>query len=134
MKIKLDEVIYAIDATNDMYQFYLHKDTGVIVICSDDGCGEISVDELEENWDKYIALPTQFEIHEYSIMEDFISTLPKDKQVCLEQVIHGRGVFRRFKDTLYELSLESNWYEYLDKVYRKIAIEWCKKNDIGYVE
>ena len=39
----------------------------------------------------------------------------------LARVIQGRGDFRRFKDKLYDLNLEKQWYQYRDEAYEKIA-------------
>ncbi len=40
-------------------------------------------------------------------------------QDVLAGAIQGRGAFRRFKDKLYDLSLEKQWYQYRDEAYEK---------------
>lgn len=40
-------------------------------------------------------------------------------QDVLVGAIQGRGAFRRFKDKLYDLSLEKQWYQYRDEAYEK---------------
>ena len=68
-------------------------------------------------------------------MEVFVCDLPEGKnQDTLERAIQGRGAFRRFKDKLYDLNLEQNWYDYRDSAYERIAKEWCKKYNIDIVE
>ena len=48
---------------------------------------------IEEEWNiRFFALPSQFDIHEYSIMEDFVWELPQGPvQDSLENAIRGRG-------------------------------------------
>src|SRR5206468_10868861 len=47
----------------------------------------------------------------------------------LARAIEGRGAFRRFKDTLYELSdLRERWFAFHDVRMRRRAIEWLRDN------
>lgn len=83
----------------------------------------------------YIPLPGQYDINEYRIMEEFIYELPAGKnQDVLARVIQGRGAFRRFKDKLYDLNLEKQWYQYRDEIYEKIARQWSERHKIDLVE
>lgn len=94
------------------------------------------IEEIEEGWiEDYIPLPDQYEIHEYSMMEDFVYEHTTGKvQEHLEHAMQGRGAFRRFKDKLYDLDLEKKWYKFRDEAYEKIAREWCEKYKIDIVE
>lgn len=68
-------------------------------------------------------------------MEEFIYELPAGKnQDVLARAIQGRGVFRRFKDKLYNLNLEKQWYQYRDEAYEKIARQWCERYKSDLVE
>lgn len=92
-------------------------------------------DEIEENPDRYLRLPTKFEIHEYRIMEEFVWSLSEGRQQdLLERAIRGRGAFRKFKDTVYDLGLDKKWFQYEAVAYHKIAIDWCRENGIEYYE
>ena len=76
-----------------------------------------------------VAHECQYEIDEYSIMEDFIWSLPEgEMQNKLVGKIRGRGAFSRFRDGIYRFGIEKDWYEYLEKAHREIAVEWCEKN------
>lgn len=67
-------------------------------------------------------------------MEEFIYKLPEGKnQDVLLRAIQGRGAFRRFKDRLYDLNLEKQWYQYRDEAYEKIARQWGEKHKIVIV-
>ncbi|MFO7900018.1 MAG: UPF0158 family protein [Planctomycetota bacterium] len=84
--------------------------------------------------DEYVAPPDEFDIHEWSIMERFTRSVGDDQQCeALSAAIHGSGAFRRFKDTLYRLGIEDDWYRYRDAEFERIAIEWLESEGIPYV-
>ena len=96
---------------------------------------ELFEDISEGFVEDYIPLPGQYDINEYRIMEEFIYELPAGKnQDVLAGAIQGRGAFRRFKDKLYDLNLEKQWYQYRDEAYEKIARQWCERHKINLVE
>lgn len=94
---------------------------------------EEDVDNIEENPDDFALLPTQYDINEYSIMEDFIDEIDNEEvKYKLYDSIKGKGAFRRFKNTIYYLNLKTQWFDFKANALRKIAIEWCEENDISY--
>ena len=56
-------------------------------------------------------------------------THPRD---ALLDSIHGAGAFRRFKDTLYRLGIEEDWYKYRDHALEEMAIEWLEAEGIPF--
>ena len=90
---------------------------------------------LDEEPERFIRLPSKYEIHEYSIMEDFVYSLPEGAmQNQLYHAIQGRGAFRRFKDTVNRMGIAKQWYDYQDNAHREIAIRWCRDNEYEYWE
>ena len=139
MKVKLNDIIEAIDCVNDEIQyFYSTKTEEILMVWEGMVNGEDApdlIEEIEGSLDEYIILPGQYEIDEYSMMEEFIDSLPEGyKQDKLYDAISGRGAFRRFKDEVYELGLEQKWYKYRDREYEKLAIEWCEKNSLEIIK
>lgn len=140
MKVKLDDVIEAMESANEeACYFYSVKDEKIILLfecmVEDEKNQELYEYIKEFGDDNYISLPDQYDIHEYSIMEDFIETVASQrKQNYLYNAIRGKKAFRRFKDAIYELGIENQWYKYRDKQYEKIAREWCEKYNIEIVE
>ncbi len=135
MKVKLNDVVEALDFVNDETQyFYSIKTEEILMVWDGMVNGETDpdlIEEIEESFDEYIALPGRFEIDEYGVMEEFIDNLPEGrKQDELYDAIRGKGAFRRFKDAVYELGLEQKWYKYRDSAYEKLAIKWCEENGI----
>jgi hypothetical protein len=46
--------------------------------------------------------------------------------------IKGKGAFRRFKDTLVDLNIQDDWYEFRQQMFEQIAIEWLEEEKIPY--
>ena len=107
MKINISTIIEAIEMADDNFTFFLDLETGKSVLLADElstGMDNEGLEnEIEDNPERFFRLPTKFEIHEYNIMEEFIQTLKGEDADKLEQVIQGRGAFRRFKDIITEI-------------------------------
>lgn len=68
-------------------------------------------------------------------MGEFIWSLDDEKKAeKLEIAICGKGASSRFKDSIYNMGIEQQWYEYQTNVYKKIAIDWCRDNQVEYTE
>lgn len=136
MKLKLDDVVEALGISSDESAYYYNKETGELVFVMDPifGCNDQALlDDLAENEDKYLRLPSKYDINEYQLMKEFIRDFPPGKvQNRLERVIRGKGAFRNFKDAIYDLKIEKQWYDCKDVEYRKIAIRWCEEHGIQY--
>lgn len=140
MKVKLQDVLEAMSFTNPETEYYYSTETEEVLMIFDgmvngEDDSEL-IEEIEDGFiEDYIPLPGQYDIDEYSMMENFIYELPEGKaQDELENAIRGRGAYRRFKDKLYNLGLEQKWYKYRDDAYTKVAREWCERNNIEIIE
>ena len=139
MKIKLDVVLEAIECADDAFTYYYDTETESTVFLQDPLFAGESNEELEEliesNPERFYCLPTKYDIHEYSIMEDFVDELPSGRaRNELASAIHGKGAFRRFKTGIIYHRIEQEWYTYRDNAYKQIAIRWCEENEIEYEE
>jgi len=150
--VKLSDIVDAMDMASDMMTHYLNKKTGGVIPVSQE---EMDAAENEDDpkdfpdWqqdiikvargimetDEYISLPSQFDIHEYDMMERFCLSL-KDEKISgdLYGTIKGKGAFRRFKDKILEYGIEQDWYQYKDNAYRAKAREWCEENNVEFTE
>ena len=139
MKVKISDVVEALDFANDETEYFYSIKTGEILMVWD---GMVNgktdpdlIEEIEENFEEYITLPGKYEIDEYNMMEEFVENLPDGrKKGELYDAIRGRGAFRRFKDEVYELGLVQKWYKYRDEAYEMVAIKWCNKNQIEIIK
>ena len=115
MRVKLDDVIEALEFADEEMGFFYNTKTESIVVIGTYIESDITYDDIDENWDDYIALPKKFDINEYNIMRNFIDELHEGRgKYILKNAIRGRDAFRRFKDNIIYLGLEQKWYKYRD--------------------
>ncbi len=150
LPVKLQDVIDALDATAEELSHYLDKRTGEIFLVTSEEMEAAEEDELVSeypDWQRegilkareilqsndFAALPTQFDIHEYKIMEDFCLAFA-DRQAGeqLLRLIKGSGAFRRFKNAIQSMGVQDAWYEYRGTEIEKLAIEWLEQESIEY--
>ena len=153
IQVKLSDIIEGMDSQSDERSCYLSKKTGEIIAILDEELRAAEEDdpietfpewqrpsikiaqEILESTGHYAALPSQFEIHEYSIMERFCLS-PDDEQIsdALYSSIKGRGAFRRFRDAIHRLNIAGDWYAYREEAFKQIARDWCKENGIEFID
>mgnify|MGYP002587986123 FL=1 len=132
MKVKLEDIIEAMEFANMETEYYYDTQNEKVLMLFDE---MVDGEDNPELFEDYIPLPGQYDINEYRIMEEFIYELPAGKnQDVLARTIQGRGAFRRFKDKLYDLNLEKQWYQYREEAYEKIARQWSERHKIDIVE
>jgi hypothetical protein len=123
--IFLREVIEAMEMHGENCLSFLDPDTGEIVTTTEEErrLAEEPDESLEQlpEWQhqmvrkvravlagkRCLQLPNRFEIHEWSIMNEFAQAQHSERvrQELLE-VIHGAGAFRMFRSTIRRLGLE----------------------------
>ena len=148
--VDLDKIIEGMEFQSAEMQAFLNSKTGEIVVITEEEFWAAEKDEPLEKFpqwqqenimtarkilaeDHYIGLPSQFDIHEYSIMESFCLSINDGKlQDIMYSSIKGSGAFRRFKDNIRRYHIEEDWYKYRDEAIKEIAIEWCEDNKIRY--
>lgn len=152
LPVLLQEVASELQLVNDMCRAYLNKRTGEIILITDedrrladDPDGEKNLPDWQRDLlpkirhviesEDWLALPSQWEIHDYRIMERFCCSIEQDEaREQLLQAIHGRGAFRRFRETAERLHLMEDWYAYRDQAYEKIAARWLEAHEIPFVQ
>ena len=149
---KLSEIIEGMDFQFDETSSFLNTRTGQVVSVGDDDLRAAEDEKVVKLWpewqrdniqiakeileeDYYVRLPSKFDINEYSVMEDFCLSL-SDERISnkLLNYIKGRGAFRRFKDEIYRLGIEEDWYKYRDNAFKEMAIDWCKDNGVEFID
>jgi nitroreductase len=131
-EVFLEDVAEEMQMVNDESSVFYNAETGEFAYYSayfpDAGVGP---DEFED--EKYIALPSQRDVREYDIMEEFAESVrDASRRRRLQIALEGRGAFRRFKDELIRTNLQENWYAFRDKAFLEIARRWCGENGIPY--
>lgn len=149
MKVNFKDLVDALEFHVDESTSFIHLKTGEIYLISDeeinhaenDSCDypdwqkdniEIAKDYLKNESD-YLAIPSQYDVDEYRMMEDFASQI--EDQTKSEQLficLRGKGAFRRFKDQLIRSEIENDWYQFKREKYEEFAKEWCEANVLEF--
>ena len=151
--VKLSEIIDGMESQTDEATAYLNKETGEIVLLSDE---EFSAAEekrplesypewqrglireaariLEDDEDRYVELPSKFDVDEYRMMERFALSVDDEFSADLLAAIKGKGAFRRFKDRAARFGIEEDWYKFRAAKFKDSAVDWSESNDIEYID
>ncbi len=149
--VLLKDIVDALEMQFDESSSFLNLDTGQVETVSHELLGEAEEpgdgdpdlpDWQTGEWevakrivstDRFVKLPTKFDVHEWSIMEKFAYSIESDAiQADLLNVLRGRGAFRFFKDTVRRHGIERDWFQFRDEALREIAIEWCEEHRIKW--
>ena len=83
--------------------------------------------------DRCLQLPHRFEIHEWSIMDEFAQTWDSERMPEeLLDAIHGAGAFRMLRSTIRRLGLENRWYKFRQEALVEIARNWLEEHKLPY--
>ena len=116
--VLLSDIIDALEIQFDESSSFLDLDTGRVEPVSNDLLGEAeeSSDEEQadlpawqkEEWqiakrivssDRFLRLPTKFDVHEWEIMRNFSDTVASPAiRKDLQNSLHGSGAFRSFQE------------------------------------
>ena len=149
MIVSLRQVVEELTALPDEATLYLDRETGELYALGDEEAGLVEdgrTDELPD-WladelprirevlaaERWLTLPTRFEVHEWAIMDGFARSYA-DTALGeeLAAAIHGRGAFRAFKDTVHRHRVEQEWYRFRDTAVADIAAAWLDEHGIAY--
>jgi Uncharacterised protein family (UPF0158) len=147
--ISFRAVIEAMETTSDDCVSYLDPDTGEIIAVTEEERLLAEAESLEDvpEWqremlpkiraalgsERFLELPGRFEIHEWSIMDEFSRAQGSERiRQELMDAIHGAGAFRTFRSAIRRLGLELNWYQFREEALREIARNWLEEHKLPY--
>jgi len=149
--VLLSDVMFEIEGTTEEWSSFIDRKNGEVVGLPsqaiefveegedpDNGCGHGGEDFLELarkicGTDDFVSLPSQFDIHEWSIMRDFCNLVNSDSdRTELLEAVHGSGAFRFFKATINRLGLADQWYNFKEAAIERIVIEWLESQSIQW--
>jgi hypothetical protein len=151
--VLLKDIVDALEMQSDDWLSFVDLDTGQVETVSRELLGEAeeSDDDDEEpdlpkwqipEWelakqiassDRFVKLPDNFHVHEWSIMQDFANSVSSERiSKDLLNAIHGSGAFRYFKDTLRRHRIEKDWYAFRSEALAEIARDWCEENQVAW--
>lgn len=148
--VRLQKVIDALEEAADFNVHFLDKRTGEILMLTEEEWTAAEEDELISEYaewqrdgilkareildsEHFVQLPDQTDIHEYEIMERFARDYHDSRTSAeLLRSIKGKGAFRRFKDTMFDLGIQDEWNEFRSKQFEEIAVDWLEQEEIPY--
>lgn len=147
--ISLREVIEAMEAANEECASYLDPETGEIITVTEEERELVEEESLEDvpEWqremlpkiraalesDRFLELPDRFDIHEWSIMDEFSRAQGNERiRQELADAIHGAGAFRIFRSAIRRLGLEKSWHQFRDEAVAEIARNWLEEHKLPY--
>ncbi len=106
---------------------FLNTSTGAIKTLSD---WDDAADEIEDSEDD-LAIPYISSREGWEHMQAFTETVKEPRaHASLERAIHGKGAFRRFKDTLYDLGIAEEWYAFSRAQVYDLVVAWVEDQGI----
>lgn len=91
---------------------------------------------LADEQGRFQDIPRRSSSDGYELMAEFAESVGNAKlRARLESVLHGKGVFRRFKDALRDDPDEENrWYKFHDEKMRQEVRDWLNSLGIEPIE
>lgn len=147
---RLNDIVEALEIQFDESSSFLDRETGQVQTVAKDllreteesaDCGRLDLPEWQkQEWevaklivstDRFLKLPSKFDVHEWAIMEKFSQSVESDRlRAGLQHAIQGTGAFRNFKHIIRRDGIEAAWYVFRTDALRQIALDWCEENQI----
>jgi hypothetical protein len=147
--VRLNDIVDALEGQFDGFSSYLDLDTGQVdtlhtelLSAAEEGEDPDLLDWEKDEWElakriasseRFLALPSKFDVHEWGIMESFTYSIESSRvREDLLNSIHGSKAFQRFKDTVHRHNIETDWFAFRLEALKQIAIEWCEGTQIFF--
>ena len=144
--VDLNELIDALDLQSDFLSFFLHKESGEIITLTEDEIADVEegrfsssdeellfAKEVLSDSGRYIELP--WNLDKQGMMEEFCRSLDNEEsKEALLELIQNADAFGHFNTAVHLYQVEDSWLEYIHEKLKVVAIEWCKENNLNYVD
>lgn len=151
MIASLRKIVDELGGLPEDWTLYLDRQTGELYPLTDDETNAVEdgreedlsdwledelsrIREIIDDEDRWLALPSRFDIHEWAIMDDYARGQDDaDFREELSNAIHRRGAFRGFKDAVYRRGVQEDWYRFRDQAIADIVTDWLDARGVAYV-
>jgi len=132
-KYSLSEIIENLEMQSSEIKYYFDKLENKFVFTME------GYDDDEENEKllkavndrkRFVPLPSAYELNEYEMMENFTTLQKEEIQKVLFKCLNGKGVFRRFKDKLFDLDIREDWFAFKSEQLKVVASDWVVEEDL----
>lgn len=137
--VNISKLIELMDIqSNEIYYYYDLKNECFVSIPGEEFTNEVGIEDLTNNYiehQHFLRIPSKIEIQEFNIMRNFAVTI-KNKSISNDilKALAGSGAYKKFLNKVAHFSLEKEWSDFRLQALKKIAINWCKKNELLYEE
>jgi hypothetical protein len=145
----LEDLIDALEEQTDTLFAFLDRQTGEVFLISEESLDLTDADPetiamlpdwqkeeaalalLVETTDRCLALPDQFDVHEWNIMSEFSHEVKReDLRAALLSAVHGNHPFRRFKNQIANENLWDDWNRFRFRAFAGIIRDWSEENSV----
>jgi predicted nucleotidyltransferase len=131
-RVDLGELAYALEDHSDFTEWWFNPETGEIEPWSVDMPDAVDPDLAHPEERGFVSIEPLRSNESYADLQDF-TALVRDPRArdLLERAIAGRGAFRRFKDTLFDLpELREAWFKFSNARMERRALQWLADRGI----
>ncbi|MGE4453377.1 MAG: UPF0158 family protein [Sphaerochaeta sp.] len=124
----LDSIIFAME---DQVNFY-YLDLKQEILVREDEMEFLNEEAGEESENRFIPIPDWEPSDGFHLMEMYANRVrnPLYRERLLSALQSGRGVFRKFKDTLSEIPiLERKWFSFRDEQLKRVVVTWYREQE-----
>lgn len=152
-KVKIPELVKEMDDQMKEVPVFYNKETGEYVgvrekflrhvesgfqledFSSEEERTEFELAEEILTTDKYLRIPTNYDIYEWEIIIDFTQEVG-DENIRNEllDAINDTNPFRKFKEKVLQHDVTRDWFRFKRERFAEIAKYWCEGQKIGYRE
>jgi len=146
LKVDAEDIAMIMENQDRLGSYYLDTETGEVISIPEElmsaleegeSCEGLPAWELEllpqakeifEGNERYEEIPTRPSHEAYDVMVEFVSDVKDGRMRSrLESALHGKGAFRRFRDTLREYpEVEKEWFKFKDERDKEMVKEWLE--------
>ena len=127
-KIEMFDVVDAIETGHDVGEAYMNNKTGEVEYIEQEYFFREEYDEKYEKLEglNWVKLP---EFRDYDIMKGFALQLSdNNKSEKLLNILHNKKAYRNFKNEIYEMDVENDYYDFYQLYIEQLARQWLEEN------
>ena len=128
-EIDLYDVVETIEQAHGFGEGFINVKTGEKEFLPvDEGTYDGDIDDLYSKLDglNWVKVP---EVDDYEIMTRFSLSLKNQKQSDkLYEILHNKKAYKNFKDAIYDMNIEDDYYDFYDSKIEELAKSWLEDN------
>lgn len=152
--LPLSAIVDALDCADECLTQFLDVRSGEVFVVPEDAGADLLADIVGEKRlrlargderdlpalddiqpERFRRLPSQLELEEVHVLRDFARSHPSDdERRQLLDATYGRGLYRRFRETVQRLGLRDAWQAYRTRWLAACAREWLQEEELPFVD